>query len=256
VAHVCVCAWCMCSDTARVTVIQRSGELFRQLTANAGISIKSRVNDTRSQRGVTVVRVVEGSSAFAVGLQPGHVVERVNGAETRTHAAFVRALDSSQPGDHVHLIVQVSDNVNYMSMPLRSKELDFDAVVELRRMASGALMPRDELLLNQLARRVQEYRATAGDESAELDAKEKQGSASPYHKASISSEVPTATGLAAFAPSPGRAASPARFPTTVITWQTFVLLIDHRAKMRDGLTKAASRRLEMATALRSAHRGL
>jgi serine protease DegQ len=57
-----------------------------------------------ADRGVLVLRVIEGSPAFDVGLQPGDVLERVGGKELNAVEDFLALLRARDPGDELEVV--------------------------------------------------------------------------------------------------------------------------------------------------------
>jgi len=100
---------------------------------------------------VTILKVKEGP-ALTAGLQPGFVVERVNGTLTRFNSQFSIQFQSIKPGDRVIFQVNVGDVVKCMVMLVNSRELDFDSITTLRRIAAGVLLPGDEEIVRDICK--------------------------------------------------------------------------------------------------------
>jgi len=139
-------------DAARPATIQAAQELLGSLQPFVGVQISKSVFDLRGQKkGVSILKVKEGP-ALTAGLQPGFVVERVNGTLTRFNSQFSIQFQSIKPGDRVIFQVNVGDVVKCMVMLVNSRELDFDSITTLRRIAAGVLLPGDEEIVRDICK--------------------------------------------------------------------------------------------------------
>ena len=149
-------------DGVRGNVISQASQLLSVLQPNVGLTIKSRVYDSKTQKGVTIAKVQDNSSASGVGISPGFLIERVNSQETKTFSAFARVVDNTKAGDVLNLYLNNGEAVKHAVICVKSKYLDFDYIYELKRMANGALKLRDEHLLSDIQRHYQDNSDPSG----------------------------------------------------------------------------------------------
>jgi hypothetical protein len=126
--------------------------MLSKITPWLGVNVAKSIFDSVDQTGVTIVTIKSGGPADEAGLRVGMLVERVNDQETKFNAQFSRICANFQAGDRARFqIVDKAKNiVKHIDVQVRSRELNFKYITELKRMASGVLREHDQDMLSQI----------------------------------------------------------------------------------------------------------
>jgi S1-C subfamily serine protease len=128
---------------ARQQLSLQAAEILEKLSPSLGLRVqKEFAVGAKNSRGVSILTVQEGSSAHIAGLRPGHVVASVNGVATKSSEELLKSFDGLMAGDQV--TCEVDPGVGRLrtcviNVKARELDLDFQTIVELRRISSGVV---------------------------------------------------------------------------------------------------------------------
>jgi len=81
-----------------------------------------------SGKGVAVEQVVQGGPADQAGLQPGDVIQKVNGKDVTSHEEVVKAIQATKPGDRINLQVWSAGVKKLISVKVSERPADVGVV--------------------------------------------------------------------------------------------------------------------------------
>jgi len=82
-----------------------------------------------SGKGVAVAQVVSGGPADQAGLQPGDVIQKVNGQDVTSDDEVVKAIRSTKPGDTINLEVWSAGVKKLVSIKVQERPADVGDVL-------------------------------------------------------------------------------------------------------------------------------
>ena len=138
-------------NNRRPALISRASRILSKLKPWVGMQIQKSVFESHSQTGVTIVNITPGGPAAEAGLSVDMVVECINDEETRFNAQFFHAFTALQPGDRANFqVLDTTNQVRNIFMEIRSMELNFKLIHELKRISAGIVQHDDEELLDDI----------------------------------------------------------------------------------------------------------
>lgn len=133
------------STSKRERIVQAAQRRLKSLSPWVGIEIQSGLN-----KRVRVLAVREGGPASIAGLRRGDVIEMANGEYTKKNQHFRNMLAKVSAGDTITFQVQRALRMNIISACISAKDLPFDQVITLRRIAGGIVRDGDETFVREV----------------------------------------------------------------------------------------------------------
>jgi len=142
-------------DKTRDTLITGAQKELKHLSPWIGIELLKPDFENPNQRAVRVETVKSGGPAEASGLRTGDEIERANGQITDHNPKFAKVIATVHPGDVLSCQVKRGNEMINLRVEVSSKQIPYAQIRQLRRIASGVILPGDQDFLEELARKLE-----------------------------------------------------------------------------------------------------